>query len=310
VAITIRCQCGKSLVVKEELVGKRARCPHCKEILTIPDLKAGAEPKAQEHETYAMAAAPPSTTPKAPAAANPGALAGACPSCAHALSAGAVLCINCGFDLRRGKRVAKDEAAPSPGKPTRCLHCNAEIEEGSPLCGTCGKAVGSKPKRRVSDSPSKPSRDWLLFGIAFVVTLVLVFVMFPLNLYLFWQPGALIVSAVVIWLTAVMAAVNWTFRMFGEDMPDFQQGLATVTLLPATVMFFGTIFFAPCLLVLFGPLLLASVAKEMGYLVDMGFVRGILIVIVYNVLAVVLTGVGMLVLPAAVAVFGEWPTAP
>jgi len=310
VAIAIRCGCGKDLVVKEELAGKRVRCPHCKEILTIADPRAPGEHKAAASRTPGIAGNPASTTPKAPAGTKPGPSDGKCPACAQPWSPGAVLCVHCGFDLRTGKRVGTRQPAPTPGKVRRCLHCNAEIDENSPLCGTCGKALGSKPRRRASEIPSKPSRDWLLFGIAYLVTLVLVFVMFPLNVYLFWKPAAAVLSVVIVWISAVLVAVNWTFRMFGEDMPDLQQGLATVTVVPATVMFFGALFMSPCLLVIFAPLFVASVAKEVGYLVDMGFARGILIVVVYNVLAVALTGIGVLVVPLALVVFSGLPSTP
>ena len=35
--LTVRCSCGKTLKVTEDLRGKRARCPGCSEILDIPD---------------------------------------------------------------------------------------------------------------------------------------------------------------------------------------------------------------------------------------------------------------------------------
>lgn len=69
--------CGKVLNVKDEFAGKKARCPSCKEVLTVP---------------YATEAA-------APAAA-----ANACPSCGGALPEGAVFCVACGYDLRTGKQ--------------------------------------------------------------------------------------------------------------------------------------------------------------------------------------------------------------
>jgi hypothetical protein len=37
VPITFSCECGKTLRVKDELAGKRVRCPNCQEILAVPD---------------------------------------------------------------------------------------------------------------------------------------------------------------------------------------------------------------------------------------------------------------------------------
>lgn len=35
--IELSCDCGKQMRVKDELAGKRIRCPACKEALTVPD---------------------------------------------------------------------------------------------------------------------------------------------------------------------------------------------------------------------------------------------------------------------------------
>jgi hypothetical protein len=41
-AITVTCQCGKKLGVKDELAGKRVKCPACGTILTVPAAEAPA----------------------------------------------------------------------------------------------------------------------------------------------------------------------------------------------------------------------------------------------------------------------------
>src|SRR5207249_4537285 len=35
-AITVTCQCGKKLGVKDEMAGKKVRCPACQTVLTVP----------------------------------------------------------------------------------------------------------------------------------------------------------------------------------------------------------------------------------------------------------------------------------
>lgn len=36
-AIRIKCKCGKWFLAKEGMVGKRAKCPVCKQKVTVPD---------------------------------------------------------------------------------------------------------------------------------------------------------------------------------------------------------------------------------------------------------------------------------
>jgi len=75
--------CGRTLNVKDEYAGKKARCPGCKEALTVPFAPEAAEA----------------------AAAQPAAAASACPSCGGTLADGAVFCVACGYDLRTGKQL-------------------------------------------------------------------------------------------------------------------------------------------------------------------------------------------------------------
>jgi hypothetical protein len=35
-AISVTCECGKKLTVKDEIAGKRAKCPDCQAVLTVP----------------------------------------------------------------------------------------------------------------------------------------------------------------------------------------------------------------------------------------------------------------------------------
>lgn len=36
-AIRVRCKCGKLFLAKDSFVGKRAKCPGCKQKVTVPD---------------------------------------------------------------------------------------------------------------------------------------------------------------------------------------------------------------------------------------------------------------------------------
>ena len=39
-AITVNCACGKKLVVKEEMAGRKVRCPACDRVQTAPSYSA------------------------------------------------------------------------------------------------------------------------------------------------------------------------------------------------------------------------------------------------------------------------------
>ena len=68
--------CRRTLNVKDELAGRKVRCPGCKNVLQVP----------------------------AAAAAKPSASAGGkCQNCDQPFPPGAVLCVRCGYDTRTGK---------------------------------------------------------------------------------------------------------------------------------------------------------------------------------------------------------------
>jgi hypothetical protein len=86
--------CGKTYAWKPELAGKRVKCK-CGKAITIPiDDPAG--------DDMADLAVP------APArgGGGGGGGGGACPSCGAAVGAGAVICVNCGHNLKTGKKLS------------------------------------------------------------------------------------------------------------------------------------------------------------------------------------------------------------
>ncbi len=96
--IKVACQCGAAFGAKDELAGRTVACPKCKQ-----PLKIGPAP----------AAAP------APAPVPSGGMSDLldeagfdnvqgprCPQCAKSVLPNALLCVNCGFNLQTGERVA------------------------------------------------------------------------------------------------------------------------------------------------------------------------------------------------------------
>jgi dienelactone hydrolase len=98
--IEFTCECGKAYRVGEALAGKRARCKACGREMTVP---AGPPPMAKLVQPRPVAVAPPAIP------------APRCPNCSSLMQPGAVLCVNCGFDARTGKRASRaTSASPLP----------------------------------------------------------------------------------------------------------------------------------------------------------------------------------------------------
>ncbi len=94
--IKVACQCGKQFAAKDELAGKRVKCPQCSAVLTIPQATSGA------------------AAPRAPTSRrvselmdDAGLRSGVvrCPGCGAEMGGAAVICVMCGYDTRVGRRL-------------------------------------------------------------------------------------------------------------------------------------------------------------------------------------------------------------
>ncbi len=95
--------CGRAYGWKAELAGRNAKCK-CGAIMTVPVEPSGAAAPAQVRQ--ATAARPARAAAAAPAAvATAPAPPAACPSCGSPVSAGAVICLSCGFNVKEGKKL-------------------------------------------------------------------------------------------------------------------------------------------------------------------------------------------------------------
>jgi hypothetical protein len=133
--IKVQCACGKAFAAKDELAGKTVKCPNCQQPLKIPAAAAAAvkspakpataaaskpgqtKPAAPAKPAAAAKPAPAGPRPAAPAAPSGESLfdeiglqaaeAGTqpCPGCTQPMPIGAVICINCGYNTRIGRRM-------------------------------------------------------------------------------------------------------------------------------------------------------------------------------------------------------------
>ncbi|TWT83576.1 hypothetical protein CA13_50420 [Planctomycetes bacterium CA13] len=104
--IPLKCQCGKTLKIPDNLAGKAVKCPGCASVLKVPASRT------------AVASQPAQPAVAAPAPNPPGAMdelfeeegftqtvEAVCPACRSNMKAGAVLCTKCGYNMETGGRL-------------------------------------------------------------------------------------------------------------------------------------------------------------------------------------------------------------
>ena len=115
--IRLKCQCGKALAVKDEMAGKAVKCPGCGEVIRVPS--------ADKSQTALTSAPNPAAAPaQLPSTATAGSLqdlfdeegfqqqvAAICPACKAEMTAGAVLCTKCGYNIETGEQMAAHQTA-------------------------------------------------------------------------------------------------------------------------------------------------------------------------------------------------------
>lgn len=169
--IQVACQCGQKFSAKDELAGKRAKCPKCGQPLVIAE------------------AAPAASDSLADSLGGLGGLmdqagfesAGgtACPKCNAGMPPGAVLCVTCGFHLESGEKLQ-----------TKVIKGSTNVDDGSTEI-----LKGVKLKLRGHEVLDKAQRDvkrdellqasvsksapvwlilmWLIVVVTFISTMVL-----------------------------------------------------------------------------------------------------------------------------------------
>jgi hypothetical protein len=92
----VACDCGKQYAAPDALAGKKVKCPHCGKPLPISaakNLALGNASPVDLHELLEEVGLTDTGTGHR------------CPGCRAALPEEAVLCIACGYDVERGRRV-------------------------------------------------------------------------------------------------------------------------------------------------------------------------------------------------------------
>jgi hypothetical protein len=146
--------CGKEFRWKPEIAGRKAKCK-CGQTLTVPATPPAPKVAAPAPNIVAPSpepnpldwsdepAADYAAAPPAPAASGP-----RCPSCGAGLPANAVLCVNCGYNLKTGKKIG-GVASAAPAAASASLAAPAPA--GAPPLGGPGAAYAGTYKRAKID---------------------------------------------------------------------------------------------------------------------------------------------------------------
>lgn len=113
--------CGKGYRWQSKLIEKHVPCKACGAEFIVPyapgeGIAINPEPAADD-STYDLAIDDSKDTPNSPANHAAPAAGGKCPSCNSPVREGAMLCLNCGFNMAEGKKVQTAVAA-TPAEPT------------------------------------------------------------------------------------------------------------------------------------------------------------------------------------------------
>ncbi len=167
-AIKVKCgSCDAGFKAKDELAGRRVKCPKCKEPLTIPS----APPK--------RVAKP---VPAAPAAAhNPlldlldeqnvqsaGSGGPMCENCAADLEPGAFICMECGFNHQTGKRLQTES------HEDESFGSESGMSDADRIMAKAEKDIDDTPVAAGDQDFGEGAASYLIAGIAFIAGIILI----------------------------------------------------------------------------------------------------------------------------------------
>jgi hypothetical protein len=233
--IKVQCACGAAFAAKDELGGRTVKCPKCQQPLKIPaagaPVGAAAAPRPSPGPQApqpgpAMPPGRPLSAPLPSQAAGPGGGHGhwdevglvaqqagtaPCPGCAKPMPVNAVVCIQCGYNKKIGRRMETVKQA-----------------EGTALPGGHNVTVDdllTKAARTIEDEKEderKKNREgmpWWVYGIGIIGC-----VGFMITMMLLPREIALATGGVIIWGLAIAINIYAQIRMimiaFSESISE------------------------------------------------------------------------------------------
>ena len=135
--IKVVCQCGQGFAAKEELAGRTLKCPKCGWPLKIPPPEQpikGPEPHPQRDavadllDEYGI---------------DESASPNVCPGCGTAMPRGAIVCINCGYNQKLGRKMVTEVVPAGPPARDQTARRTGSRVLLSVLCAIVGGFLGA-----------------------------------------------------------------------------------------------------------------------------------------------------------------------
>ncbi len=123
--ITVHCECGKRLKAPASAAGRKAKCPACGKVMLlsappppepepeVDQFEISNEPSFDDFSHLDELAA---KEQQAAVEAEANDASARCPNCSRVLEPGAALCVNCGYDVRKGKVLTTATKVKKPSK--------------------------------------------------------------------------------------------------------------------------------------------------------------------------------------------------
>ena len=148
--IRVACRCGKNLVVASSAAGKRVKCPHCQSVMSIPrSQSAAAGPRTRNANVESNSI----TDLLDDVGLSQDRTTEHCPECKKEMAADVLICVNCGFSRRLGRKM----------QTRRIDDEGNEIIDSSvpPAIRKAMKSVLEEQKEKLGVD-STPAASWLL----------------------------------------------------------------------------------------------------------------------------------------------------
>jgi len=206
--IAVACSCGQKFAAKDELAGKTVKCPKCQKPLKIPGGSpaaaargggaTGAQTPQRAQQTGASAPAKPTggisdlldevgfSTPKPHAGPR-------CPACEAPMQPGAVLCVECGFNVQSGQRLA------TTGEGGIALNARRPMTDAEKMVAKAAREIDEAP----IETKGSQFGDARSIGAWILPIFLPVLLLIALAVTIYW--GGVIAGQVLLIIGAILA---------------------------------------------------------------------------------------------------------
>src|SRR5687768_12011709 len=160
--ITVQCACGKKLRAPRTAIGRKARCAKCGNVFTL-QAPPPPVPKKQQEDDDGLGALYELAAEEKQASRNQVDDTPRCPQCISPLPTGGVICTNCGFNVKTGKKL-QTQVAGTGAAPGGALGAFGTAAPEQQKKGWFGRSKASTGKK-VEDAMAPQGKFVVGFGV-------------------------------------------------------------------------------------------------------------------------------------------------